>query len=236
MSGRFQGRRHKQRKQRMLCRFPIAVFLLILMMSFVSALMKGNKNTARCQATSSSASCISTASEQEQALRRGLWSFFAGDALAAPTHWFYGGFGQVQQYYGPLGIVDYTKPVEKLAGSIMNKSDLNGGGRASSSSKQKEQTIIGQVINHGKADLWSPSKQIHYHATLKAGENTLEASLARVLMKSMVQNDGYFVADHFRQAYIDFMMKPGSHNDAYARYEYSLFFLWNAFTHHSYSI
>jgi len=33
-----------------------------------------------------------------------LWAFFAGDALASPTHWFYGGFPQVQRYYGPSGI------------------------------------------------------------------------------------------------------------------------------------
>ena len=64
---------------------------------------------------------------------------------------------------------------------------------------QQQMTIIGHVINHGKQDLWSPSKQIHYHATLQAGENTLEVQLARVLMKSMVDNHGSFHADHFRQ-------------------------------------
>ena len=130
----------------------------------------------------------------------------------------------VSEYGHP--ITDYTKPNQKLAGSILNKSDLNGGGRSkfggagSSSSK----TIVGDVINHGKQDLWSPRQSNHYHATLQKGENTLEVSLARVLMKSIVANDGKFDADHFRNAYIRFMTTPGSHNDTYASTCHRMFF------------
>jgi hypothetical protein len=61
-------------------------------------------------------------------------SFFSGDALAAPTHWYYGGFAQVQMDYGTKGITGYTKPKTELRGSILNKSDVNGGGRSGSSS------------------------------------------------------------------------------------------------------
>ena len=86
----------------------------------------------------------------------------------------------------------------------MNKSDVNGGGRSKSSTstssgwnwltsnknknekESKPITIIGDVINHGKLPYWDPKKSIHYHATLQAGENTLEAQLARVLMKTIV--------------------------------------------------
>ncbi|GKZ00948.1 hypothetical protein MPSEU_001046300 [Mayamaea pseudoterrestris] len=159
----------------------------------------------------------------ELRLRNALWSYFAGDALAAPTHWFYGGPRQVKQYYNGL-ISDYTKPSYTLQGSIMNKSNLNGGGRSSGSSSSNEKNIIGDVINHGKASLWDPSKEIHYHATLAAGENTLEVQLARVLMKSIVATDGQFDADHFRQAYITFMTTAGSHNDAYASTCHRMFF------------
>lgn len=160
----------------------------------------------------------------EDRLRGALWAFFAGDALAAPTHWYYGGTRQVIQDYGHE-ISDYIKPNYNLAGSILNKSDLNGGGRAKGGSKlNKDKTIIGDVINHGKKDLWSPRKSIHYHATLERGENTLEAQLARVLMKSVVQNGGKFDADHFRDAYIKFMTTPGSHNDTYASTCHRMFF------------
>jgi ADP-ribosyl-[dinitrogen reductase] hydrolase len=158
-------------------------------------------------------------------LHRALWSFFAGDAVAAPTHWFYGGRGQVQEYYGTNGITGYTKPSFNLAGSILNKSDPSGGGRAKfGGASNKHKSIIGDVINHGKLDLWSPSKQVHYHATLAAGENTLEVQLARVLMRSIVQTGGVFDPDHFRDSYVTFMTTPGSHNDTYASTCHRMFF------------
>ena len=81
---------------------------------------------------------------KEDRIRGALWGAFIGDALAAPTHWFYGGFRQVAAEYGsPLQ--GYTKPNLNLSGSIMNKSSTGGGGRGSSSGD-----IIGSVINHGK--------------------------------------------------------------------------------------
>lgn len=152
-----------------------------------------------------------------------LWAFFSGDALSSPTHWFYGGFPQIQNYYGTNGITGYTKPVLELRGSILNKSNLAGGGRTTPRDKMND-PIIGSIINHGKQDYWDPSKNIHYHATLQAGEPTLEAQLARVLMKSIVANRGRFNADHFRQSYVDFMTTPGSHNDTYASTCHRMFF------------
>ena len=85
-------------------------------------------------------------------------------------------------------------------------------------------TIIGDVINHGKKGYWEKSKSFHYHATLARGENTLEAQLARVLMKSIVANGGKFNADAFRDAYVKFMTTPGSHNDTYASTCHRMFF------------
>jgi hypothetical protein len=153
--------------------------------------------------------------------------YFAGNApLAAPTHWYYGGKRQqiVSEYYGGE-ITDYTKPNQQLSGSILNKSDLNGGGRSKGFMPNKsEKTIIDDVINHGKQDLWSPDKSIHYHAALQKGENTLEVSIARVLMKSIVETGGKFNADHFRGAYVKFMMTSGSHNDMYASTSHRMVF------------
>jgi ADP-ribosylglycohydrolase len=164
----------------------------------------------------------------QQRLRQALWAFFAGDALSSPSHWFYGGPRQIQQQYGAL-LTDYTKPTEQLPGSILNKSNLLGAGRSKGGMQRRSDddlppTIVGHVILHGKQDYWHPSKQIHYHATLQAGENTLEASLARVLMRSIVENEGRFDANHFRQAYMNFMMTPGSHNDTYASTCHRMFF------------
>jgi ADP-ribosylglycohydrolase len=166
----------------------------------------------------------SPSSMLENRLRGALWGFLAGDALASPTHWYYGGKRQIIEDYGSE-ITDYTKPHQYLAGSILNKSDLNGGGRSKGNSgRSLDKTIIGDVINHGKQELWSPNKSIHYHATLQKGENTLEISIARVLMKSIVDNGGTFDEDHFRDAYVKFMTTPGSHNDTYASTCHRMFF------------
>lgn len=166
-----------------------------------------------------------TLHQVESRLRSALWGMFSGDALAAPTHWYYGGFPQIQSDYGRGGITGYTRPVTILSGSILNKSDPNGGGRLKSGSiGGKTITIIGDVINHGKLEYWNPQKSYHYHATLQAGENTLEMQLARVLMKSIVANNGLFDEDHFRQAYVKFMTTKGSHNDTYASTCHRMFF------------
>lgn len=161
----------------------------------------------------------------ESRLRGALWGLFSGDALASPTHWYYGGLPQVRSDYGRSGITGYTKPVTVLQGSILNKSDPNGGGRLSySGNSGKKVSIIGDVINHGKLKYWDPKSSIHYHATLAAGENTLEAQLVRVLMRSIAATEGRFDADHFRKAYVDFMMTPNSHNDTYASTCHRMFF------------
>lgn len=157
----------------------------------------------------------------EDRVRGSLWALFAGDALSAPTHWYYGGKRQIIKDYGGL-LETYKKPVLEMAGSIMAKSNTDGAGRGLYN--PSKETIIGDVINHGKKAYWSPSKSYHYHATLEAGENTLEAQLARVLMRSITETGGNFSAEHFRKAYISFMMTPGSHNDAYASTCHRMFF------------
>ena len=193
-----------------------SIFLLLLLLS-----SSGVANIAvAAMSTSATKQAII-----ESRLRGALWGMFAGDALASPTHWYYGGYSQIKADYGPNGITTYTKPKTNLAGSILNKSDPNGGGRRSFFGRGNEsKTIIGDVINHGKLKYWDPKKSIHYHATLEAGENTLEMQLARVLMKSIVATNGKFNEEHFRKSYVDFMTTKGSHNDTYASTCHRMFF------------
>ena len=48
-------------------------------------------------------------------LRGALWGLFAGDAVASPTHWYYGGERQVQgDYDGP--ITGYVQPKSIMMG------------------------------------------------------------------------------------------------------------------------
>ena len=92
-------------------------------------------------------------------LQTALWGFFSGDALAAPSHWYYGGTRQIMADYNGL-IQDYTKPKQTLSGSILNKSNTNGGGRGRFSKGKGGVSIIGDVINHGKWEYWNPNWSI----------------------------------------------------------------------------
>ncbi len=211
----------------------IGLLYLFFVMGIFSSL-RTSKNAASATTVSATLQQSSFAAQRgnnfpmetrdlENRLKGALWGFFAGDALASPTHWFYGGQRQIVSEYGHP-IRDYTQPNKHLGGSILNKSDPNGGGRMKSISKKSKISIIGDIINHGKLPYWAPNQSYHYHATLQKGENTLEASIARVLMKSIVATNGSFDPEHFRNAYMEFMQTKGSHNDTYASTCHRMFF------------
>jgi len=152
-----------------------------------------------------------------------LWGAFIADAMAMPTHWYYGGARQViDDFGGP--ITGYTTAVtaqgkRSSSNSIMALSNTGGAGRGGN-----QGSIIGDVINHGKKQYWARDKNYHYHHTLKQGENTLEAQLMRVMMKSIVANHGVFDQSRFRDEYVGYMTTPGSHNDSYASTAHRMFF------------
>eukprot|EP00037_Helgoeca_nana_P005609 m.52773 g.52773 ORF g.52773 m.52773 type:complete len:420 (+) comp16581_c0_seq2:539-1798(+) len=113
----------------------------------------------------------------------------------------------------------YAAPKEKLRGSILSLSSTSGGGRGSF-----DGNIIGDVINHGKRKYWGRGADYFYHCTLKKGENTLEAQVARVMMRSLATTGGIFTQAPFVQDFIKFMTTPGSHNDTYASTYLRMFF------------
>ena len=79
-------------------------------------------------------------------------------------------------------------------------------------------------ILHDQAQFWG-KKGIHYHQFLTAGENTLNLQLCTLLIESLNANGGYDSDDYLKR-YIDFMTKPGSHNDTYVE-EYHRHFFTN---------
>lgn len=101
----------------------------------------------------------------------------------------------------------------------MNLSNTSGGGRGSDKG-----SIIGDVICHGKKHLWMKGQGKHYHHGMKAGENTLDTLICRLLMVTMAQNFGNFSSKKFLDAYIKFMTTPNSHNDTYAATAHRMFF------------
>merc|ERR1711916_45911 len=117
-----------------------------------------------------------------------------------------------------MGITGFVDPPKHLPNSILNLSNTGGGGRGSDRGN-----LVGDVILHGKRKYWKRGKDYHYHTTLVAGEPTLEAQLMLLLMRtwSGTEEDagsgaGSAPLDAFRDAYVEFMTTPGSHNDTYA--------------------
>ena len=145
-----------------------------------------------------------------------LMGLFIADAVASPAHWFYN-LDQLKQTYGT--IKGYVKPAQKMQGSIMNLSNTGGGGRGSD-----QGSIIGDVINHGKKQFWLKGGNYHYHQSLQAGENTLEAQLTRLLVRTLTEKGDSFSPDDFLHEYVKFMTTPGSHNDTYASTCHRMFF------------
>jgi len=75
--------------------------------------------------------------------------------------------------------------------------------------------IEGNVMLHGKGKNWA-TKFGHYHVGLQAGENTLNAHCARVVMRTVTEHDGVYDSDAFMSNYKAFLTTPSSHNDSYA--------------------
>lgn len=123
---------------------------------------------------------------------------------------------QLQQDYGVIR--DFVKPKDTFQGSIMNLSNTGGGGRGADKG-----SIIGDVINHGKKQYWMRGGNNHYHRGLHAGENTLEAQLMRLLLRTAVEQKEY-TPSSFLNNYVTFMTTRGSHNDTYASTCHRMFF------------
>lgn len=151
-------------------------------------------------------------------IRGALVGMLIADALAMPTHWYYGGRRQVARDYGE--IKGYVAPKTRLAGSIMGKSNTGGAGRGGDKG-----SVIGDVIFHGKKKFWRSGSGYHYHQGMAAGDNTLEALLARRALNVTASGEnGAFDASAIRADYIRFMTTPGSHNDTYCGTCHRMFF------------
>ncbi len=122
-----------------------------------------------------------------------LWASFVGDALAMPVHWYYDR-AALQRDYGPLE--GFCAPRNPHPDSILWRS-------------QPEP----RAILHSQAVYWG-QPGIHYHQFLKAGENTLNLQLVRLLLQSLQDSNGYTPEDYL-QRYLRFFATPDSHRDTY---------------------
>ena len=161
------------------------------------------------------ASVTTTSTSIANRVKGAMYGLLIGDALAMPTHWYYGGSQEVRQTYGT--IKSYVAPKSQKAGSIMPKSNTGGGGRGS-----YQGDVIGKLIFHDKKKYWKPGTSYHYHQGMAAGDNTLEGLLFRRVASILTTHGAD--KDALTSDYIEFMTTPGTHNDTYCGTCHRMFF------------
>ena len=150
-----------------------------------------------------------------------LKNLFVADALAMPVHWFY----RISDIYKafPDGVTELKDAPDYHPSSIMSLHSTSQGGRRNAG-KPSQQQIIGKVILKGRDQYWG-KPNIHYHHKMKAGENTLNAHCARLLIRSIIDNSGHYDCNAFLDSYISFMTSDTpAHNDTYAESYHRGFF------------
>merc|ERR1711994_957173 len=176
-------------------------------------------------------------------IKAALYGMYIGDSLAMPVHWYYD-TRRIRKDFGKAGIQKYEAPVKHFPGSIMNLSNTGGGGRGSD-----KDSIVGEMILHGKKKFWLRGGSYHYHHGMTAGENTLDTLIARLMLQTIVSMekgnrnitslyddpenatkskktkiDVNSFTESFLDDYIKYMTTPDSHNDVYAATAHRMFF------------
>ncbi|MEH6557182.1 MAG: ADP-ribosylglycohydrolase family protein [Oceanicoccus sp.] len=158
-----------------------------------------------------------------------LKTSFIADALAMPVHWYYQPMEIERAFTG--GIQRFEAAPEFHPSSIMSLHSKHKGGRQSADSSSKGHSandqspqVVGDVILKDKAQFWD-KPNVHYHQGMQAGENTLNAHCARVLMRTLASSPQRYDRQAFVDAYIDFMTsQPAAHPDTYAESYHRGFF------------
>lgn len=149
---------------------------------------------------------------------------FIADALAMPVHWYYNPLDIERAF--PGGVQGFEAAPEYHPSSIMSLHSTRSGGRHFGKSVSTDTTpqVVGDVILKGRAQYWNVPN-VHYHQGMGAGENTLNAHCARVLMRSLADASGHYDRQAFVSAYIGFMTaEPPAHPDTYAESYHRGFF------------
>jgi len=170
-----------------------------------------------------------------QRITASLRNLFIGDTLSMPVHWFYR-TSDIYRYFPANGIRKMEAAPADHPSSIMSLHSTEAGGRKSAKRSQSNATqqhsqntvllegeVVGDIILKGKRELWGGSST-HYHHGLQAGDNTLNAYCARLMIQHVIANEGYskeqWIAD-----YIEFMTaEPARHPDTYAESYHRGFF------------
>ena len=139
-------------------------------------------------------------------IENALWGLFIGDAMAMPVHWFYSTerirecFPEgIDRYYPAphphpdafmLGM-SYQPDVERAKALNRPYDILHEHARFYRTSYSDFGfSLDSREGEHGNSTA-ALDQRMHYHHALEAGESTLGAGLVRVLMRSVIERDGY---------------------------------------------
>ncbi len=165
----------------------------------------------------------------KQHITNALWGLFIADALAMPAHWFYDTENIPKAFNGP--VKKYEDPPHPHPEAFMIGAKYRPDVERAKILGRKYDILHGHVkyydttYNRFEAN-WDQNKgahgnkvattdeRYHYHHGLKAGDNTLNARLVRVLMRS-VTNNGHYDPQVFLDDFVEYMTTPGLNPDPY---------------------
>lgn len=146
---------------------------------------------------------------------------YVADALSMPVHWYYNPLDIIEAF--PGGIKKFEAPPLSHPSSIMALHSTNAGGRGAQDKTPGPQ-VVGDIILKGKREYWGIAHQ-HYHVGMQVGENTLNAHCARLVTRTLNENNGRYNAPLFLNNYIAFMTSDAPlHPDTYAESYHRGFF------------
>ncbi len=150
---------------------------------------------------------------KRQRVKAALANLFIGDSLSMPVHWFYNP-GDIIRVFGKYGVTGLEPAPLVHPSSIMSLHSTSAGGRSRLQSSSSQE-IVGDVILKGRRHLWGQSNT-HYHHGMQAGDNTLNAWWARLLINHL-QAQPHYQPREWIDAYISFMTAdPPDYPDTYA--------------------
>ncbi len=157
-------------------------------------------------------------------IKRSLENLFIADALAMPVHWFYRP-GDILSTFPPHGITKMEAAQHPHPSSVMQLHSTRKGGRKHTIKKSRvpeQREIIGDVILTGKRAYWD-TPGTHYHHGMPAGENTLNAWCAKLMIQYLIGHT--YSPEDWLNCYIEFMTaSPPRHPDTYAESYHRGFF------------
>jgi hypothetical protein len=171
----------------------------------------------------------STKAARVRRLENALWGLFAGDALAMPAHWYYN-IGHIRRDFdgGVQGYEAARHPhPESFMTGMAYEPDVENAKRLGRPYDILHEHACFYKTTYSRLEIDTPERETehghltpslkdryHYHHGLRAGQNTLGAGLARVLMRSVLRS-GRYSQRAFLDDFIAYMTTPGANPDPY---------------------